>query len=360
MDETVIMSYSSCDDCHFIFQSEYLGDEFIAEYYRLSPMLRRDFISDIENVQHREQAQFVSQEKDLTGCSVLEIGADTGNFLMHLHYSYNCKAYYSELSEEAREILAERKELSDEGILRAEEKFDVIVMRHVLEHVQDLASFLPSLKHKLSNDGYLFIEVPDWSFLDEDTDPLIFEHCNQFNSFNLSLLLQKSGFSVTRLETRQDPRFRSTPKRVIRVLAKQSNAVLSNTDFASSFQSYFREHFLVGFREIDRVLEAASNSVRVGLAPASNLALQALSQTKVKSARWLGFFDIDPKKHGRKIEGVPIYPSQHLIEYGLDIVFVLSMGAFGHEIERFLRTQDQSISIHTWDKLTARRTDCGN
>ena len=42
LNQTVELSYAVCEACQFIFQGEYVGDEFLNYYYSQSPMLRRN------------------------------------------------------------------------------------------------------------------------------------------------------------------------------------------------------------------------------------------------------------------------------------------------------------------------------
>jgi hypothetical protein len=74
-----------------------------------------------------------------------------------------------------------------------------------LVYIFDLDSFFLYLRGLLNENGKIFIEVPDWSILDIHTDPLIFEHLNQFNVFNLVNLMNKNYFQVDALEKREQP-----------------------------------------------------------------------------------------------------------------------------------------------------------
>ena len=113
LDRTISLSYAICQDCQFIFQGEYVGDEFLNLYYRRSPMLRRKEPTVFEVGQCERQAAFLSRNAALTGRRILEIGAHAGAFLLHLHQDFGCEAYFEELSEEARTVLASQEGLND-------------------------------------------------------------------------------------------------------------------------------------------------------------------------------------------------------------------------------------------------------
>ena len=201
IDQTIPMPYAICQDCQFIFQSEYVGDEFLNYYYRQSPMLRRKEPTVFEIGQNERQGEFLSRHVELTGKRVLEIGAHAGAFLRHLYKHFDCTAYFEELSEEARVVLASQVGLHDFRSLEGDKKVDVVILRHVLEHIFDLEAFLTYVRSILAEGGSLFIEVPDWTYFDAHTDPFIFEHLNQFNTAGLVHLLRRTGWQVEALES---------------------------------------------------------------------------------------------------------------------------------------------------------------
>jgi len=73
-------------------------------------------------------------------------------------------------------------------------KFDVITMVHVLEHIEKPLDFLTLL-----NTGKIFIEVPDaieFYLLDKNHDEFNSCHCHFFTKENLETLLKMSGYEV--------------------------------------------------------------------------------------------------------------------------------------------------------------------
>lgn len=97
---------------------------------------------------------------------ILDIGAGTGDFLVEAK-KRGWKVYGIEPDEEAR------NRASDKGINLVEnssnfqsEKFDVITMWHVLEHVYDLKNQILELEHLLKKNGLLVIAVPNFNSYD--------------------------------------------------------------------------------------------------------------------------------------------------------------------------------------------------
>ncbi|TCI92118.1 class I SAM-dependent methyltransferase [Tenacibaculum sp. M341] len=98
--------------------------------------------------------------------TLLDIGAGTGDFINFCKKN-NWNVVGVEPSKKAKEI-ASTKELvllsSIEEI--KEEKYDVITMWHVLEHIPNLNEYIKALKKLLKKDGVLVIAVPNFKSYD--------------------------------------------------------------------------------------------------------------------------------------------------------------------------------------------------
>ncbi|RXK53006.1 methyltransferase domain-containing protein [Oleiharenicola lentus] len=338
LDQTVELGYAVCQDCQFLFQSEYVGDDFLNEYYRRSPMLRRKEPTRFERDQNIRQSAFLSRQVPLTGRKVLEIGAHAGAFLVHLHQAHGAQAYYDELSEEARTVLAAQPGLQD---LRAQPKgftVDVIVLRHILEHIFDLDGFLGYVRRLLSPGGQVFIETPDWSHLDVRTDPLIFEHLNQFSTHNLVLLLRRTGWNCTGLEKSIEADDPATPNRVQRLIVEPT-ALPAPGDpaIAGSVGDFLGDYRRRLFGRLEALIAGWGPQRRIAFYPASHLSFSALLEADLRQANLIGLYDIDPKKHGRAVQGVTIHPAEALREHQPDVIVIFTM-AYEREIrESFAR-----------------------
>jgi SAM-dependent methyltransferase len=104
---------------------------------------------------------FNSSEKKL-----LDIGSGTGEFLS------TCKkkgwnVFGVEPNKEARTISEDKNVTAvTDLLLLKEERFDVITLWHVLEHVENLLEYIEILKTKLKPDGVILIAVPNYKSFD--------------------------------------------------------------------------------------------------------------------------------------------------------------------------------------------------
>jgi len=97
---------------------------------------------------------------------LLDIGAGTGEFLRQAK-TKGWKVKGIEPNEEARKLAKEKglKLVGDSSNFKAE-KFDVITMWHVFEHVYDLKNQIIELEQLLKKDGLLIIAVPNFKSFD--------------------------------------------------------------------------------------------------------------------------------------------------------------------------------------------------
>jgi SAM-dependent methyltransferase len=98
--------------------------------------------------------------------NLLDIGAGTGEFLLFAKKKgWNVKGI--EPDEKARTLAKQKgvKLVPDSSKFKAE-KFDVITMWHVFEHVYDLKNQIIELEQLLKKDGLLIIAVPNYKSYD--------------------------------------------------------------------------------------------------------------------------------------------------------------------------------------------------
>lgn len=86
--------------------------------------------------------------------------------------------------------------------LSANEKFDLIILRHVLEHIPDPSNFLIEIKNLLNPDGKLYVEVPSLEYILDggyNFDISTYfqnAHFIHFTTRSLSDLLKLNGFKI--------------------------------------------------------------------------------------------------------------------------------------------------------------------
>lgn len=92
----------------------------------------------------------------------------------------------------------------DIGMSEDNNKYDCLIISHVLEHIYDLNFFLSKISNNIRSGGLLYIEVPNAEFYSKlnDITPLQeinIEHINFFSKFTLNKLLLNHGYCTLSL-----------------------------------------------------------------------------------------------------------------------------------------------------------------
>ena len=142
--------------------------------------------------------------KSVPSLKILDIGAGHGCFGM-VAAKYFCKSLQEYAIVEPDPRMLQRLEILWEknvgGLLRLqatellekiEGRFDLIVISHVLEHLDNPKDLLSKAKNLLKSQGHIFIEVPH---LDYRYKSDVLGHVLFFSPKQLELLLSKVGFN---------------------------------------------------------------------------------------------------------------------------------------------------------------------
>ena len=142
----------------------------------------------------------------------LDIGCSAGLLLEAVQAAFGAQPAGIEPGDAYREFARGRGLTVHTGLdeLRAThpDRFDLISLSHVLEHLPDPAGYLAMLRADLlAADGRVLIEVPNLYAHDS------FEtaHLSAFSAHTLRETLRKAGFTVVRLRAHGNPRSRLLP-----------------------------------------------------------------------------------------------------------------------------------------------------
>lgn len=137
--------------------------------------------------------------------NVLDIGSGAGANLLYFKSQYPQSNFHAiEPSDQACEILTANnitvigRDVDSDWATKHTDKFDLIIMRHVLEHFSDPVAALQKVASTLSQNGLLYIAVPN-NF--KPTSSLLSNwfrvvHTYYFNEHSLKNVLHKSGLEA--------------------------------------------------------------------------------------------------------------------------------------------------------------------
>ena len=129
---------------------------------------------------------------------VLDYGGASGYNVLPFTDKFACGVLDFEQWDLPRGISYLGRDLSD---LREDDRFEVILLLHTLEHIPEPSTFLEDIGKYLANEGVIYVEVPlgcfrEWRSI---TEPLT--HINFFSEESLFNCINSCGLATIHLET---------------------------------------------------------------------------------------------------------------------------------------------------------------
>ena len=149
--------------------------------------------------------RYLIDEREVRNCRIVEVGCGQGDFLRRLIEFPSTRntgvgfdpSYAGPLGGEHDPVRFERKYYDAASALIPA---DVVICRHVIEHVLDPVALLTTVRQALvqSPRARLFFETPcvEWILANQVVWDFFYEHCSYFSRASLSTAFQHAGFQV--------------------------------------------------------------------------------------------------------------------------------------------------------------------
>lgn len=194
-----------CEDCGFVFN-------------RAFDLSRLSYGEDYDNTQSCSayfDAYLDGLVKDLVerqgvnNCTIVEVGCGKGQFLRKLvsfpganNKGFGFDPSYAGADTDLDGRLVFRRCYYDDTC--TDIAADVVVCRHVIEHVPEPMALLRSVRAALAHSPKtrVFFETPcvEWILRNQIVWDFFYEHCSLFTAASLSLAFERAGFAVERVE----------------------------------------------------------------------------------------------------------------------------------------------------------------
>ena len=336
---------SGCVDCGFVFLNPRAGQAQMHRYYARQSRIPRAIeklakpYADLLDM----QASFIRRLWTARPPQrILDVGGAEGFFLARLNREVDGGAALEAVepstvyADAARSVLPDavvhQCMLEDAPLQPA--SFDLITIRHVLEHLQSPRQALAILRPLLKPAGLLHIEVPnivDWPA--SVSSMFHHEHLNYFTQDSLRCVLEREGFKVDLIEEATDnPVSSGFSYPVLRVLASPGDRRTEPCRAAhdpieiyrrhvQSRTAYLSERFDGVRQHIQRLV---AQGRRIALFGAGPHTMDVLTVLALPGDTWTVVFDNNANKTGRRLRGVEIVAPTREAVSAVDAIVVSS------------------------------------
>lgn len=335
-----------CQSCGLIYHDPPMPAEEMAAFYRHAYANAYHDSETMQDQLAQSRIRFLSEHGGLANLSpALEIGCASGEFLNRLQQQglTVCGVEPSvALSRRARQ--ARKLEVATgfyENFPQQRQKYGLVCMFHVLEHVADPAAILARIRRELKSDGKLFVIVPTIGAAQLST---VFKtiHPTTFVVETLLAMLAQTGFTT---EAVQENGYH------LSVLAKPAKQAAAPT-FPDASEIHQRVQAYVAKRRqvigrISAILHSLRDKQNIAIYGAGHNTLDLHRHFDLSNLNVTAIFDADPKKQGRNLLGLSIQPPEALQNFDGSSVIISSYAYQEEVVARLHYLTERGIELVT-------------
>ena len=282
------------------------------------------------------------EKYDLYGKDIVEIGAGKGDFLIMLcaangnrGWGYD-PSYVPEEGYTAPNVNFVQDFYTEKY---TDQKADLIVCRHVLEHIPDPDAFIAQVRQAVGEqESVVFFEVPNslWTLREGGIWDVIYEHCSYFSPLSLAYLFRQHGFQVLAVNEVFGGQFltiEAVPDRESAAVPDESAELAALTADARAFAENYRNKRQTWEARLHSLAAAGQRGVVWGAGSKGVTFLNAMNAGE----EIVAVVDINPRKQGKYVAGTGqrIVPPAELRALQPDFVIIMNAN-YRDEIGRML------------------------
>ena len=347
-----------CEACGFVYADTRVAQaEYDAYYARLSKY--EDAATATgggeqpwDDARLRDMADAIARAVPDRHAKIVDVGCANGGLLRHLGRTGFDRLYGVDPSPRCAATAGRERNVTGlVGSLFAlppeVRDADVVVLSHVLEHVQDLRDGIARASGLLRPTGMIYVEVPDATryaeclaapFQDFNT-----EHVNHFGPESLRALLLREGFHVQSVHRKTIEAAPGIPYPAIWAVGRLGGQdplppPSPDTELRPAMLDYVARS-TARMQQLDRSLAPlAERRTPILVWGVGQLTFKLLAMTRLADVPIRAFLDTSPTYHGMTLRGAPILPPEAVADFEDPILIgtLLHAGA----IEERLRALD--------------------
>ena len=325
---------ATCQSCSFSYNCEFNSDLITyGESYdnKIESVVFRTYYDDL--------IQRITDYVSLDDGIIYDIGCGTGEFLSELcaknKNMYGIGIDPSCQPRETENVRLINSTFEDSVI---DSKASLIIVRHVLEHLEDPLNFLKNLRKQIQ-DVTVFVEVPDldWILTNVVFWDFTYEHCNYFTLSTLRLALEQAGFEVSE----QRNSFGNQYQYAICSPGRSSARSRDGADATIAAVQTYAALEAVRISDVRQLAEGEDHLVLWGMSGKGVILASLLPKGSVQ-----GGVDMNKAKQGRfaAASGVEIHPPEWLDGLAASTVAIMNPN-YASEITALVKQLDVNVQL---------------
>lgn len=303
--EELQIDYWLCGSCGSVTQFPPPTTDVISNYYKTvsTPLVEMVNYAEYKDRVFDDRFDFILEVTRLPSHSeVLEVGCANASFLTRFAEN-GFDVAGIEPSETASKIARDRYgaqiitgTIENLDITKLEDKFDLVLSMHTLEHVLNPQLFVSRIVKCIKPGGWLYLEVPDNSKVPGDSmlawgDQISGVHITHFTSQGLILLLMKAGLSIHTMDSTGKFRYPS-----LRIFARKLSAEEDGSAAFKSAVDYQENIYRLAGERLLKIITENPDAVLWGAG--SDLYQVVINTPELRKLK-LVLVDRSPKKIGK-------------------------------------------------------------
>lgn len=339
-----------CKNCEFIFNRCF--DSSIMNYrdnYDNTQCFSNYFDNYLEEI-----IKYLLNEKKINNNKILEIGCGKGQFLKKLisYTKFNNEGFGLDPTYMGPTNLFEGKLKFEKRYFTEKDtslNFDILICRHVIEHIPNPKSFICTISQSLSNskNPILFFETPsvEWILENRVIWDFFYEHCSYFSKNSLINLFEMEGFKIDNISNNFGNQY---------FWIESSNKKKKKENFVYNDNT---KELIIRYKNSERRLIKKLKKMTEEIAATKTVSIWGAGAKGVTFANLVDPFcnlissviDINPNKQGRYLPGTghQIIDFKDIKKYNIDSVILMNQNYFD-EVKTILKQSNINIEILQW------------
>ena len=335
----------SCNACGMLYANKLPSQEQFKKYYRdISKYEFKNHNGKVKNsyVEHFQKIKnFILQNISYRDKSIkiLDIGCSTGSLLNEFKKEGFNNLLGIEPAESCRKVAKDLYNIEvvskDLDNFDTEDKFDVVILSAVLEHLLCPQNAIKKIVYFLKLNGYIYIEVPDvdrfYKFVQSQYQQFSQEHINYFSKNSIINLLNQFGFEIVKMEQNEN-KITQTIDPDLFILAKWTNfrnyKIKKNKKGLRNIKKYIRKSEKLEKSIYSKLLRKIEDEDKI-IVWGAGLHTQNLLKNKFFRKKILYFVDSNINYNNKKLYDLDIKLPEKIKE---DIPILISSYGYENEI----------------------------